>query len=276
MSGTASGGLTVMPHDEGTRLARTRDAIGAEWIKLRSLRSTWWVIGSALGIFVLVGVLTCHYDVTGWAERTREQQAGFDALPEPLIGYLIAQVAFAAIGVLSITGEYSTGQIRTTFTALPSRPTVLGAKALAIAALTLVTATVATLTAFVTGQAILSGKHVGLSLTDPGVGRAVTATIAYLVAAALLGLGLGAIFRHVVPSICVLVAFLFLIPQMLHGTRGWIEQVSNALPATALHRLIINQPWEGAPSVFESWVSILIYPAVTLGIARILIVRRDS
>jgi hypothetical protein len=68
----------------------------------------------------------------------------------------------------------------------------------------------------------------------------------------------------------------FLIPQMLHGTRGWIEQVSNALPATALHRLIINQPWEGAPSVFESWVSILIYPAVTLGIARILIVRRDS
>ncbi len=101
----------------------------AEWIKLRSLRSTYWVLLAATVIASGIGLLVCNADAGQWPRMTPGQRAGFDPMADAFTGFAVAQLLFAAIGVLTMTGEYSSGLIRTTFVAVPARRAVLAAKA---------------------------------------------------------------------------------------------------------------------------------------------------
>ncbi len=197
-------------------------------------------------------------------------------MPDVFNGFVIAQMVFATIGVLSITGEYASGLIRTTLTAVPARRAALAAKAAAVGVLTFVTGAVAVAVTFGIGQAILSQRHMGQSVTDPVAVRALAATVVYLVATALLGLGLGVLLRHAAAAISALFALLFLLPILLHNDTGWALAVENALPGTALRRLIAGHPWSGAPSTGAAWLVVAAYPLITLFIAGIVIHHRDA
>lgn len=258
-----------------TRPTRARDLIAAEWIKIWSLRSTWWMLLCAIILSTGVGALVTGADAGQWDRMTPAQRAGFDPLPDTFIGFLVAQLIFASLGALAITGEYSSGLIRTTFAAAPGRAGVLTAKATAVSAVAFLAGLVATLASFGVGQAILSRRHLDVSITDPASLRAIIGAVVYLVAAALLGLGLGALLRHAAGAIAVLVAVLFLAPELLHGTTQWLTDISNALPGTAIRRLISMHPWQGAPAVPTAFLTIVAYPAVVLAVAAIIIRRRD-
>src|SRR5262252_10410277 len=91
-----------------------------EWIKMRSLRSVWWVLAGGMAASVALGV------VAGCNTRN----AGGDPTSNVLAGVIIGQVITGVLGVLAMTSEYSSGQIRVTFAAVPRRPLVLAAKAL--------------------------------------------------------------------------------------------------------------------------------------------------
>jgi ABC-2 type transport system permease protein len=114
------------------------------------------------------------------------------------------------LGVLAFSTEYASGLIRTTFAAVPHRRAVLAAKAAVVGALTLVAGEVVAFASFALVQAVLSGKHLGVSLSHPGVPGAVLAAGLLLAVVATMGLGLGAIVRHTAGGIAALVGLIFL------------------------------------------------------------------
>ena len=129
----------------------------------------------------------------------------FHPLEVNLAGVQIAQLALGVLGVLVITGEYSTGMIRATMTAVPKRLPVLWAKAIVYGASSALALTIpSTLIAFVVGQSILARHHIDIAFTHPGVARAVLGAALYLTVIGLFGLGIGAIVRNTAGGIATL------------------------------------------------------------------------
>jgi len=111
--------------------ARARGALAAEWIKLRSVRSTYLALAAAAVTAIALGYVITHYvaSTTNWATLSPAKKANWDPVSYSLAGLAIAQLAFGVLGVLAISSEHTTGLIRTTFAALPRRRAVLAAKA---------------------------------------------------------------------------------------------------------------------------------------------------
>ena len=103
--------------------ARARGAVAAEWIKLRSVRSTYLALAAAAVAAIALGYLVTHYvaSSTHWATMSPQARATWDPVSYSQGGLAIAQLAFGTLGVLVISSEHATGLIRTTFTATPWR-----------------------------------------------------------------------------------------------------------------------------------------------------------
>jgi hypothetical protein len=129
--------------------------VRAEWTKLRSVRSTVWTLLTTVGLAVGFGALIGAPQMSSWDNLDPNERLRFDPTSFSLSGLFLAQLAVGVLGVLVITSEYATGQIRATFSATPQRLTVLAAKA-------------ATFTAVVLGTGLVA------SFSDPGVLRAVS------------------------------------------------------------------------------------------------------
>lgn len=267
---------TGIPVGPGTRARRAADLVMAEWIKVRSLPVTWWMVAGALVAAIGIGALATSFDVRDWDQMTGAQRAGLDPLADSFIGFLVSQLVFASLGVLAVTNEYSSGLIRTTFTAMPARTGVLVAKAVVVGALTGVTGLLGGFASFGVGQAVLSQKRLGLSIADPGALRAVLATVGYLVAVSLIGLGLGVLLRRTAPAVMALVTVLFLGPELLHGSAAWMTNIANSLPGNAIRRLVSSTIWSGAPSISHAVIVIVAYPMVVLAVAAIVLRHRDA
>jgi len=142
-----------------------------EWIKLRSLRSTWYSLLAALliidGLDTLFSGLHAHRMEQG-VGPDRPFLFGFDATQISLRGVFLAQLAIGVLGVLVITGEYSTGMIRSSLGAVPHRQPVLFAKALVFAVVVLVVSLIATLMGFLFGQQAQASTHAQATLSTPG------------------------------------------------------------------------------------------------------------
>lgn len=267
--------MTTITHG----LLPARSALACEWIKLRSVRSTYLALAAAAVAAVAVGYLVTHYvaATTNWATLSPHAKAEWDPVSYSLGGLAIAQLAFGTLGVLVISSEYATGLIRTTFAAVPQRRTVLAAKATVAGALTLVAGEATAFAAFFGGQWALSAKHLNAALTDPGVLRGVLAAGLYLAIITVVGLGLGAIIRHTAGAIAALFVLVFLIPQVIHAMPApWATRIGKYMldnagqQMTALH---------GASAYFppgRSLIVCLAYAAVALAAAAILITLRDA
>jgi hypothetical protein len=121
------------------------------------------------------------------ASAAGTRPAPFDALTASFLGY--AEYTVLPVTVLSVlvfTSEYASGLIRTTFTAVPRRGSVLAAKAVVTGAAALIVGELLAVTCFLLTQAIATGRHGGLSLAHPGVPRAILAVGLALAACALL------------------------------------------------------------------------------------------
>jgi len=247
-----------------------RDVIASEWLKLRSVRSTWWALGAAFFLMPLTGLLI--------GMNTSSDQLGnpsYDAL-DTLTGTAIVQFAFGVLGVLSISPEYGTGLIRTTFAAVPSRSRVIAVKAGLLAAVFAVAGTVISLVTFLVGQAALPAG-LGVSLGDPGVLRAVFGAAFYMVFIGMFGFALGALIRHTQGALSVLMAVVFVIMGILPSLVPQSLQDSVAAYSfTGLGRsLIVVKPVDGVTTPLTALVLCLVYAAVVLVPAFILTNRRD-
>ncbi len=192
-----------------------RDVVRAELTKFRSLRSSYWSIAATAAVTIGLAVLLTQSAVGSFSGLSPAEQAAFDGTSKSLSGLLLGQLAIGVLGVLAITSEYSTGLIRTSLAAVPHRRTFLAAKAAVVGLVALIAGTAISLTAFGIGQAILNQQHIGDSLADPGVARAVLGGGLYVAVIAVVGLGLGAVIKHTAGTTVALVGLVFLAPTLM-------------------------------------------------------------
>ena len=236
-----------------------------EWIKLASLRSTWWTM--ALAVVAAAGI--------GGAVGAATEDAGDDLTNNALSGIALGLLAMGVLGVLAITSEYTSGTVRATLAAAPNRSLLLAAKAAVFGGIALVTGEVASFVAFFAGNATLPADIAAPTLGDPGVLRALLMAGAGYCLIGLLGLGLGAIVRHTPVAVGLLVGGVYVLAQFVgalaDSTIGWVPVtiVGNSMTVT-------TAPKEGMPSPWAGLGVLSLYAALALGLGGWLLTRRDA
>jgi hypothetical protein len=206
----------------------------SEWSKFWDLRSTWITLGLSMLLLIGFGILMAvRYDPTATAPG-HFAATPTDAVAIALGGQGFAQLAIGVLGVLVAAGEYSTGMIRSTLSAVPKRLPVLWSKAAMFACVVFVLATAAVLVAFLSGEGPLAGTKVALSLSDSGVPRSLLGAGAYFALVGVIGVALGALIRSVAGGIAALVAGLMLLPVLTAVLpSGLADDISPYLPGNA-------------------------------------------
>jgi ABC-type transport system involved in multi-copper enzyme maturation permease subunit len=241
-----------------------------EWIKLRSLRSTWWTL--AVTVAGTVGI--------GLAVGLNSKNAAADLTDNALAGVVPGLLLTGALGVLTMTSEYSSGTIRATLAVVPRRSLVLAAKAAVFGVVTLVVGEAASFIAFF--AAVMTVRHgvAAPTLGQPGVLRAVVLTGGAFCLIGLLGLGLGAIIRHSAAAVGVLVAGVYVIVQVI----GIIaHSVAAYMPILILENsLSTTKPVScggSCPHFLSAWAGIgvlALYAVIALAAGAALLARRDA
>ena len=211
-------------------------AVHAEWTKLRTMPSTGWLLLTMIVVTVGFGVLEV-------VVQKCPTSCGYDTPKLSLTGILVGQAAVAVLAVLVITGEYSSGMIRITLTAVPRRITALAAKAIVLTGVVLVTGAIAAAWSLIAGRYILpgngfTGAH-GSEVLSLGAGstlRAAAGSVLYLALIGLFSLGLATAIRDSGASIAVLLALLYIVPLLSDlGTLDptWEHRLQRYGPMTA-------------------------------------------
>lgn len=238
-----------------------------EWIKLRSLRSTVWSLLATTAGMIAVGIVT----MANTRAPSPDKQATFDPVNNVLAGVAVGQLVIGVLGVLAVTGEYSSGAIRSTLAAVPNRPLVLAAKAGVLGLVTLVVGELVTFVTFYVGRAALTDAVPRPGLGDPGVLRALLMSGAYLAMVGLFGIAIGAMVRHTAAAI----GLLYVVPAMLAGLTGM--SVAKFLPTIiAGNSLCVTKPVADVLSPWAGFTVLFLYVVVALGAGGWLLARRDA
>jgi ABC-2 type transport system permease protein len=241
-------------------------ALHAEWTKIRTLASPLWLLLGTIAATVALGgavtsVMTCGTAGCGGDDTTRLSLSGV------WLGQ--ALVAILATGVIS--GEYSSGMIRTTLTAMPHRATVLAAKAVTLTGVVTAAGTIAILGLLLAGRLVLPGHgftaargYPALSLAEGPTLRAAAGSVLYLALIALLSLGVATAVRDSATSIGVILGLLYLFPiiSQVIGNPHWqrlLQQIGPmnaglAIQATTDLRSLPISPWAGL-GVLAAWAA---------------------
>ena len=282
-SGTTTGHTTV--HDVSFwRVLRS------EWIKLWTLRSTWWTLGSTVVVmvgFALMMALIVQLVGNEMEGAAPEDQAVMgELLGGPMVvsaGFEMAALVVAVLGALMITGEYSTGMIRSTFAAVPGRLSAFFAKAVVLAFVTAVLIAVSLALSWLVTYPILNGNNVTVDFGDGDQVRSLFGTVLYVTLVALFALGLGALLRHTAGAIFTVVAIFLVIPTIVQiatfaaAQLEWVGVVNKLLPSVAGVQITPNA---GAfADVLDPWVGISVlagYTALVLAAAALRLKLQDA
>ncbi|MEU4178967.1 ABC transporter permease subunit [Streptomyces sp. NPDC026589] len=254
------------------RPATLGDAVASEWTKIRSVRATIWTLGVMIALMVTVGpgtALLLAADSGGGMPDEPVLALGF-------FGVLLGSICVITLGVLTIGSEYSTGMIRTTLTACPSRGRVLAAKAIVFAALSFAVTTVTAAVVAGLQTLILDGPAASggdWALATAGVGL-------YLAALGLLSLGVGAIVRHSAGAITImigvvlapLVLALFMFDDSLRGLQRFLIDYSIPNQIGGIYGTTMTTT---GPTGWEPLLLMLGLAAAALGGAVAILNRRD-
>ncbi|MDR3202035.1 MAG: ABC transporter permease [Bifidobacteriaceae bacterium] len=272
----------VPPAARGPRLT-FGGVVRSEWIKLRSLRSTWWTIGAMMaamtGLVALLGanVESSIVETTAEMEAQNPAEVAATLLPDLTATMLGAMgvIFMVVLSVLAVAGEYASGSIRATLTAVPRRLPVLAAKTVVVGSVTLAAAAATTAVASGVGWAVMSARGIELGLS-PTSWRMLAGGVLYTVAMSLLALGVGAIARSAAGGISITLGVLFalpllaqLLPESLRGVADWLPDQAGRQVFTVIPDPATGGAWGGF-GVLLAWT------ALSLGVAAYLLRRRDA
>jgi ABC-2 type transport system permease protein len=238
----------------------------SEWTKFRSLRSTVITLLVAVVLTIGLGALFSAVTASQFGKFRPAEQASFNAVATSLGGITFSQLAVGVLGVLLVTGEYSTGMIRASLTAVPRRLPVLWAKLVVFAAVVIVVSLVASFVSFYLGQSLLSSKGLNASISDPGALRSVIGSALYVTVAGMIGVALGTLLRNTAAGISTFVGLFFVVPPLTRLLpSSWTSTFVQYLPSNAGGSLFGDtrgvenplSPWTGF-AVLCVWAVVLV------------------
>lgn len=194
----------------GLRLTWSRVLL-SEWIKFRSLRSMVWTLLIAV---VLSIVLDAVFAAVSGSHTSPAARATFNPVATSLDGIIFAQLAVGVLGCLMISGEYSTGMIRSSLTVVPRRLPVLWAKLAVFTVVVFPVMLVTSFASFFIGQALLSGHHLNVAISAPGALHSVFGAALYPTVAGLTGLALGGLLRNTAAGISAFAGVFFVLSTL--------------------------------------------------------------
>ncbi|HEY0166727.1 MAG TPA: hypothetical protein VGB75_06760 [Jatrophihabitans sp.] len=254
-----------------TRRGATAGVVLSEWTKLRSLRSTRWALSLLVLLTLGFTALLLGLTMAQWDTATAAQRQSLTSDPGRAIlgsGFQFSQLAVCILGVLLVTGEYGSGTIRASLLAVPKRTPMLVAKAGVFAAVVFLVGEIAAFPSFFLGQAIIRSR-IAISLSDPGVLRAVIGGGLYLSLLGTFAIAIGTLVRHTAAGVTGVIGFVLILApltQLLPGDIGryvhaYMPSEAGSLIASP-HRVSggVLSPWQGL-GVFCLWTLALLLAA---------------
>lgn len=256
--------------------------VAAEWIKLRSLRSTWWILAAGVLVLPLMAMA-----------RTSSIAQVPEAAGSPYVvgavyvtsGVALTQLLVCALGVLVVSGEYGTGQIRSTLAAAPTRVPALAAKLLVTVGVVVAAAVVGVVLAWAAGAPWFDEAGMSIDLTRGEDARIILGVPLYLAAATALAFGIGAVVRSSAGGVAIVLGLLLVIENGL-SLIPWapVQTFAAHLPGTAGARLLQSDVMgsvttTSSSTVLAPWAGygvMLLWVAAVLAVAAVLLRRRDA
>lgn len=266
----------------GAGRIRFRDLLAAEWIKMRSLRSTLWGYGMGILGVVFLNINGAAADYSNWHQGDAHDP--MDGLHDVFTNnaHMVVLLIFGTLGAIVMVGEYSSGLIRPTLAAVPHRRAVVAAKSVVLTAVTTAAGVVMVAASYAVTQMMLAGRYGSLGVGHPGVLRMMAASVLLVPLSALVGMGLGALIRNSATTVFAVAALLALGPSFVESrNHAWINDIHNALPFYAWQRLGYplhppHFPGEFAPpTIGGSWLVYLLWSATAVIIAFAAVEARD-
>lgn len=250
------------------------DLIAAEWLKLRTVRSTYYLLGAGALVLLVLAAFSTFVNVISWDGMSESQRADFASIGAGIQeAGDFAPLIFGTFGALAITAEYATGAIRPSLVAVPQRRAFLAAKTVATAAVGLVVSLLLVFTMYGTNQAIIGNRPIGAPLSE--VWAYLLAMPVTLTVVVLIGLGLGTITRSTAGAIVTLVGIVYVLPALGQLPEPWGSGLGSVtltgLQAQLAGRL--NDP------IFSPPVALMLLAAwatATLATAGLMLKRRDA
>ncbi|SFB49625.1 hypothetical protein SAMN05216266_11473 [Amycolatopsis marina] len=258
--------MTTLATAPATPDAGFRHTLHAEWIKLRSLRSTWYTLACLVVVGLGITVLSMSSAGELYASASAAEQQAWDPTNLSLRSYLVAQLIIGVFGILIVTSEYATGLIQPTLAATPRRYRLLTAKLVVTTGIAVVAGQALMFAAFLIGQTMLAAQGVpNAALGDPGVLSAVAGGGLYLAAIALLATGLGTLIRATAGALATLVGIIFLVPALSRIFPFWLQWLIDLWPSVGGAAVLTTVP---DPDYPHPWVNL---GGMCLGIAFVLV-----
>jgi ABC-2 type transport system permease protein len=249
----------------------------SEWTKLWSLRSTRWSLLVACIAMAGLGPLIAVVSMAHWSQLGPFQRATFNPLERSLGGYRLAQLAIGVLGVMVISGEYSTGMIRSSLMAVPKRLPVLWAKLLVFSGVAFVLMLITSLISFFAAQAIFTQHHVNQTLGSPHALRVFVGTVLFMSVTGVLCTALGTIIRSTAGSISTYVALMFVLPGISDILPSSLSNAMNPyLPSVAGTEVASTFTQANTFSAWGGFALFCGYTVAAVAVAAYLLRRRDA
>lgn len=263
--------MTTAPAPSSAYRVTPARVLRSETHKLRTLRSSWITLGSAAALVLSVGI------VMGTTYTSDGGDSDVDTVILVLYGSTLGTLCTVVLGILVTAGEYSTGMIRASLTAVPRRLPVLWAKAAAFTVTVFSVMAAAALITFATAQLFLHDTDQAASLTEPAVLGAVLGNAAGTTFLSLIALGLGALLRSVPGAIGAFIGGVMVLPEVLSMLPyAAVETAVRYFPTQAAGVLGSSTPLPDAAPVGGALLALVLWSAATLTAAALLLRRRDA
>lgn len=254
------------------------DALRYEWVRIRTLRSTCWLIAAALLLNLAVAVSV--------ALATRGEPLNHEIVGAVVTGggpyspVPFAAVFLAVIGIFATGHEYRYGTVQPTLTTVPRRSTLLTAKIVVLGATAFVVAVVSLLVN-IAGALAVWGSVPGL--TDWPLDEALPGYVVLVLLWTVLGAALGQVFRGVPSALVVILVVPLVVEQLILSLSfvtalRWLAPAVKFLPFIA-GRQLVDLGAEPEVEFFARWVSggvLAAFVVIILSVAWTLFSRRDA
>jgi ABC-2 type transport system permease protein len=239
--------------------------IRAELLKLRTLRSFWWYVASALA-FVPVSIAQAIYSGTASLDTS-------EGVRNVMAASSSGGVILLLIGILAMAGEFRHNTATPTFLVTPDRTRVVRAKLAAASIAGVCVAAVASLLTLAIAIPWLQVRDVDVSLLSGDVGFVLLGAVIATALAPLVGIGVGALVPNQTVAVTVMLVWTFVVESLLVA---FMPGIGRWLPGGAASALTGVETPNGG--LLPMWAGVLVFAGYAFAFSAIgtrFVVRRD-